>query len=124
MGWRGAVLVHGNGTRITVWPSRGYRITGPLPCKRRTETAHGNAEEEEKEDAEEEEHIMEDMMASINDDNVSVSFAAADTAGESAFDDGSSSDAKRTWRPCAAGALACLAGIMFGQVCEHVPPED
>ena len=88
----GAVSVYGNGTRITVWPLRGVRITGSLSGKRRTATAHGSTEQEEEEDAEEEEHIMEDIMAKINDDKVSVSSAVADTAGETTSDDGTSSD--------------------------------
>ena len=67
-------------------------MIGPLPRKRRTATAHGYAEAEEEEEAE---HRMEDIMGSINEDAVSVSSAVADTAAESASDDGSSSDSEQ-----------------------------
>ena len=107
----GKVSRHGNGTRITVWPSRGSRVTGPLPRKRRTATAHGDAEAAEDEDKEEEEeHIMEDIMGSINEDAVSESSAVADTAAESASDDGSTSDSEQDLATLKAELLAAPEG--------------
>ena len=82
---------HGVGGQksILVWPDRGSRITAPLPKSKRNKEP--GKDEDVEIDEEEEEDIVDDIIATINDDNISDSSAVADTAAESVASDCSSS---------------------------------